>query len=180
MAKSRDLGELCRKQEDMWQCPRGWAGEGIPPQCLTKSSFARFLVNSQCFYPTRRVLKGGEGVAPGKKRLESWFLSCTALGCHLGEVGVYPGADPGRRQGPGAAVLLSGNIGLCHLLVAEAPAAHSTFPPTPACTSILGWQIPRAAAVAAQDKIDFAGRCLTLLLGAGPDPALPLQGRHRA
>lgn len=58
--------------------------------------------------------------------------------------------------------------------------AHSTFPHTPACTSILGWQIPLAATVAAQNKMDFAGRCLTLLLGVGPDPVFPLQGRHKA
>lgn len=98
---------------------------------------------------------------------------------------MYPGADPARRQVPGAAVLLSGDIGLSHLLMAEASAAHSTFPHAPACASVLGWQIPLAATVAVQNKMDFAGRCLTLLLGcwvlaAGPDPALPLQGGHRA
>lgn len=109
MAKSRDTGELCMEQEGTWQCPRRWAGEGIPPQCLTKRPFARFLVYSQRFIPYAEFLKGVRRWHLGKKKglragcspALPWDVTCERWECILGLT----------QEGDKVLVLLSGSLG---------------------------------------------------------------------
>lgn len=127
------------------------AGEGIPPRVLGKSHFARFLVSSQCFIPHAELVRGVRMQHLGRKCLRVGPFP--ALGCHL-----CPGTGPGRRQGPCAAILLPGGVCPCRLLMAEARAAHSTFPHAPVCASISAWQSPLVTAAAAQRNANFARR----------------------
>lgn len=119
-------------------------GEGIPPQFLVKSHFAQFLINSQSFIPHAEFLKG--------VRVR-----------HLGRKCVRAGSSPAlhrdvthdrrecilelAREGDGDLVLLScfllpGAICPCHLLTAEALAAHTAFPNASVCASISARQSP--------------------------------------
>ena len=82
------------------------AGEGIPPQFLVKTHFARFLVNSQCFIPHAEFLKGVRMQYLGRKCFRTgpspalhWGVTHDRQECILGLAW-------GRRQGPCAAVLL--------------------------------------------------------------------------
>lgn len=121
------------------------------------------------FYPTCKVLKGGEVAAPGKKVLESWFLSCTALRwdvtCDRQERMLGLAGEGDRDLVLLSCFLLPGAICPYHLLVAEALAACSRFPHAPVCASISAWQSPLVAA--AQGKTHAVGTWFTALTAAG-------------
>lgn len=152
------------------------AGEGIPPRFLGKSHFAQFSVSSRCFIPHAEFLKGVRMQHLGRKCLRAG--PSPALGCHL-----CPGTGPGRRRGPCAVVLLPGGVCPCHLLMAEAPAAHSTFPHAPVRASISHQSVPvsqrgRAHWLPLRQRREMPVLvgdgwllCLHRVLGAGP--ALP-------
>lgn len=121
------------------------------------------------FYPTCRVLKGGEDAAPAKKVLESWSLSCTALHwnvtCNRQECILGLSGEGNKDFVLLSCFLLPGAICPCHLLMAEALAACSSFPHAPVCASISAWQSPLVAAVQSKDHV--VGTWLSALIAAG-------------
>lgn len=96
---------------------------------LVKSHFAQFLVNSQCFIPCAKFLKGVRMQHLGRKCLRAgfspalhWDVTCDRQECILGLAG-----EGDRDLVLLSCFLLPAAVCPCHLLVAEALAACSRF-----------------------------------------------------